>query len=114
VAAGLTVGHLLVTAVAAPVNFSQRTHTGDPAALARVFDTFERLTAVRTVLQAATLAAMVWALAAATNPSSWPPEPPSTSSRGSSPRSGETAATAPITAGPTVPSDLQGCRLGAC
>jgi hypothetical protein len=29
-AAGLTVGHLLVTAVAAPVNFSQRTHTGDP------------------------------------------------------------------------------------
>jgi hypothetical protein len=42
-----------------------------------VFDTFERLTAVRTVLQAATLAAMVWALAAATNPSSRPPEPPS-------------------------------------
>ena len=28
-AAGLTVGHLLVTAVAAPVNFSQGTHTGD-------------------------------------------------------------------------------------
>jgi len=75
-AAGLSVGHLLVTAVAAPVNFSQRTHTGDPAALARVFDTFERLTAVRTVLQAATLAAMVWALAAAINPSSRPPEPP--------------------------------------
>jgi hypothetical protein len=40
VAAGPTVGHLLVTAVAAPVNFSQRTHTGDPAALARVLDTF--------------------------------------------------------------------------
>jgi hypothetical protein len=33
-AAGLSVGHLLVTAVAAPVNFSQRAHTGDPAALA--------------------------------------------------------------------------------
>jgi hypothetical protein len=76
-AAGLSVGHLLVTAVAAPVNFSQRTHTGDPAALARVFDTFERLTALRTGLQAATLAAMVWALAAAINPPSRPPEPPS-------------------------------------
>jgi hypothetical protein len=76
-AAALSVGHLLVTAVAAPVNFSQRTHTGDPAALARVFDTFERLTALRTGLQAATLAAMVWALAAAINPPSRPPEPPS-------------------------------------
>jgi hypothetical protein len=54
-----------VTAAAAPVNFSQRTHTGDPAALARVFDTFERLTAVRTGLQAATLAAVAWALAPA-------------------------------------------------
>jgi hypothetical protein len=32
----LTVRHLLVTAVAAPVNFSRRTHSGDPAALARV------------------------------------------------------------------------------
>jgi hypothetical protein len=64
-AAGLTLGHLLVTAVAAPVNFSQRTHPGDPAALARVFDLFERLTAVRTGLQAATLAAVAWALAVA-------------------------------------------------
>jgi hypothetical protein len=32
----LTVRHLLVTAVAAPVDFSRRTHSGDPAALARV------------------------------------------------------------------------------
>lgn len=62
VAGVLTVGHLLVTAVAAPVNFSQRSRTGDPARLAEVFDLFERLTAVRTVLQAATLAALVWAL----------------------------------------------------
>jgi hypothetical protein len=91
VAAGLTVGHLLVTAVAAPVNFSQRTHTGDPAALARVLDTFERLTAARTVLQAATLAAMVWALAAATNPSSRPPEPPSPPPALRTPTAGPTA-----------------------
>ena len=90
-AAGLTVGHLLVTAVAAPVNFSQRTHTGDPAALARVFDTFERLTAARTVVQAATLAAMVWALAAATNPPSRPPEPPSPPPGLRTPTAGPTA-----------------------
>lgn len=64
VAGILTVGHLGVTAVAAPVNFSQRARSGDPARLAEVFDLFERLTAVRTAVQAATLAALVWALAA--------------------------------------------------
>jgi hypothetical protein len=68
VAAGLTVGQLLVTAVAAPVNFSQRTRSGDPARLAEVFDLFERLTAVRTAVQAATLAALVWALVARRSP----------------------------------------------
>ena len=72
IAAGLTVAHSLVTAVAAPVNFSQRTHTGDPAALAEVFDLFERLTALRTGLQAATLAAVVWALAGLLHPTNRP------------------------------------------
>jgi len=62
-----------------------------PAALARVFDTFERLTAVRTVLQAATLAAMVWALAAATNPPSRSPEPPSPPPGLRTPTAGPTA-----------------------
>ena len=76
-ATGLTAGHLLVTTVAAPVNFSQRGHAGDPAALARVFDTFERLSAVRAGLQVATLAVVVWALAAAIGPSSRPPGAPS-------------------------------------
>ena len=40
----LTVRHLLVTAVPAPVNLYRRTHSGDPAALARVFDSFAPLT----------------------------------------------------------------------
>jgi hypothetical protein len=75
-AAGLTLGHLLLTAVAAPVNFSQRTHSGDPAALARVFDLFERLTVVRTGLQAATLAAVVGALAVAISSVCRAPGPP--------------------------------------
>jgi hypothetical protein len=56
-----------------------------------VFDTFERLTAARTVLQAATLAAMVWALAAATNPPSRPPEPPSPPPGLRTPTAGPTA-----------------------
>jgi hypothetical protein len=85
-AAGLTVGHLLVTAVAAPVNFSQRGHNGDPAALERVFGTFARLTALRAGLQAATLAAVVWALAPSTSPSSRPAELPSPSAGHGHPR----------------------------
>jgi hypothetical protein len=87
IAAGLTVAHSLVTAVAAPVNFSQRTRTGDPAALAGVFDLFERLTAVRTGLQAATLAAVVWALARLLHPTNRPSvEPPPRSGRPTSGR----------------------------
>src|SRR6266540_2674063 len=85
-AAGLTVGHLLVTAVAAPVNFSQRGHNDDPAALERVFGTFARLTALRAGLQAATLAAVVWALATSTSPSSRPAELPSPSAGHGHPR----------------------------
>jgi hypothetical protein len=76
-AAGLSVGHLLVTAAAAPLNFSQRTHAGDPAALAQVFDIFQRLTAVRAGLQAAALATVAWALAAAITSSSRPAGAPS-------------------------------------
>jgi hypothetical protein len=89
-AAGLTVGHLLVTAVAAPVT-SPSAPTPATRRPARVFDTFERLTAARTVLQAATLAAMGWALAAATNPPSRPPEPPSPPPGLRTPTAGPTA-----------------------
>jgi len=35
-----TVAHLAVTAVAAPLDFSQREHVADPVALTRIFDTF--------------------------------------------------------------------------
>jgi hypothetical protein len=57
VAAAATVGHMAVTAVAAPVNFSQR-HAHSVAGLTRVFDTFERLNAVRAGLQVIALVAV--------------------------------------------------------
>jgi hypothetical protein len=57
-----TVAHSAVTAVAAPLNFSQR-EADDLADLAMIFDQFEQLTILRVVLQAAVLAALVWALA---------------------------------------------------
>jgi hypothetical protein len=53
-----TAGHLAVTAVAAPLDFSQRHHLADPVALARIFDTFAALSALRGVLQCAALAAL--------------------------------------------------------
>lgn len=58
-----TLAHSAVTAVAAPLNFSQRGAGGDLAELAAIFDRFEQLTVLRLVLQAAVLAALVWALA---------------------------------------------------
>jgi hypothetical protein len=57
VAAAATVGHMAVTAVAAPVTFSQR-HAHSVAELTRVFDTFERPNAVRAALQVIALVAV--------------------------------------------------------
>jgi hypothetical protein len=65
VAAVLTVAHSLVTARAAPTNFSQRTVAGDERALTAVFDRFERLQTIRAALQVLTLVAITWALVAA-------------------------------------------------
>lgn len=62
-----TIAHSAVTAVAAPLNFSQRDVNG-LAELATIFDQFEQLTILRAVLQAAALAALVWALARNTGP----------------------------------------------
>ena len=57
-----TVAHSAVTAVAAPLNFSQR-DADNLTELARIFDQFERLTILRGVLQATALAALMWTLA---------------------------------------------------
>ena len=48
---------------AAPTNFSQR-GVADEAALARVFDRFERWQTLRVVLQVLNFGAMLWALVA--------------------------------------------------
>jgi hypothetical protein len=52
VGATLALGHSLVTAQAAPLNFSQRRAHSD-AALSQIFDRFERLQALRCLLQLA-------------------------------------------------------------
>jgi hypothetical protein len=64
VAAGLAVLHSLATTQAAPTNFSQRRVAEDEAALARVFDRFERWQTLRAALQVLNFAAMLWALVA--------------------------------------------------
>jgi hypothetical protein len=64
VAAALAVLHSLATTQAAPTNFSQRQVVGDEAALARVFDRFERWQTLRVVLQALNFGVMLWALVA--------------------------------------------------
>jgi hypothetical protein len=57
------VGHFFVTGVfAAPALISQRKVVGDEAALARVFNRFERWQAVRAAIDVLTLAATVWVL----------------------------------------------------
>lgn len=61
-----TVAHSALTAVAAPLNFSQRDAVGDMAELTAIFDRFEQLTILRGALQAIVLAALVWALARST------------------------------------------------
>jgi hypothetical protein len=58
VAAAGTVGHMAVTAVAAPLNFSQR-HAHGVRELTEVFDTFERLNTLRAALQVVVLGAVV-------------------------------------------------------
>ena len=68
VAAGLTLAHSATTAVAAPLNFSQRKAGNDEQALARVFDRFERAQTLRAGFQTATLGALVWALVVAVAP----------------------------------------------
>jgi hypothetical protein len=60
--AALAVGHSLVSARAAPLNFSQRQAAGS-AALAKIFDRFERLQAFRCVLQTVNFGVNLWALA---------------------------------------------------
>jgi hypothetical protein len=61
-AAAGTVGHMLVTARAAPTFLSLRRVGADEAAVGAVLDRFSRLQAVRAGVQTATLAATVWAL----------------------------------------------------
>jgi hypothetical protein len=64
VAAGLAVLHSLATTQAAPTNFSQRKVAEDEAALARLFDRFERWQTLRAALQVLNFGAMLWALVA--------------------------------------------------
>ncbi len=59
-----TVGHMVVTAFAAPTNLSQRRHAGDEPALRRLLDRFERLQTARWVLNLAALGCASWALVA--------------------------------------------------
>lgn len=61
-AAILSVLHSVVSSQAAPTNFSQRKVRNDTAALARVFDRFERWQALRCAVQALTFAVMLCAL----------------------------------------------------
>lgn len=55
--------HSVATARAAPLNFRQRSAQGDEAALARIIDSFEKWHAARAVLQLASFAGTVVALA---------------------------------------------------
>jgi hypothetical protein len=64
VAAALAVLHSLATTQAAPTNFSQRRLANDEAALAAVFDRFERWQTLRATLQVLNFGAMLWALVA--------------------------------------------------
>ncbi len=62
VAAALSVAHTVMTAKAAPTNFSQRRVAGDEEQLAVIFARFERWQAARAALQALTFAASLVAL----------------------------------------------------
>jgi hypothetical protein len=63
IAAGLAVLHSFTTSRAAPTNFKQRNVLNDEAALAAIFNRFERWQTARVILQALTFAAALWALA---------------------------------------------------
>jgi hypothetical protein len=63
VAAIAAILHSLATARAAPVNFRQRAAQGDEAGLTQIIDTFEKWHAARAVLQLASFAGTVVALA---------------------------------------------------
>lgn len=63
-AAAGTAGHMLVTARAAPTFLSLRRFGADEHALSRVLDRFARLQTARAAVQVATLASVVWAMAA--------------------------------------------------
>jgi|SRR5262245_28263265 len=67
--AAFAVLHSVVTARAAPTNFSQRHVQGDPRALARVLDRFAEYQAVRAGLQAVNFGVLLWALVAITDAS---------------------------------------------
>jgi hypothetical protein len=60
----LTVAHSFTTVRAAPLNFSQRAASGDPARLAAIFDRFERWSTARAALQVLTLLSVTSALVA--------------------------------------------------
>ena len=64
VAVGLAVLHSLATTRAAPTNFSQRRVPKDEAALAAVFERFDRWQTLRVALQVLGFGAMLWALVA--------------------------------------------------
>jgi hypothetical protein len=59
----LAILHSLVTARAAPTNFSQR-RAADEAELAAIFERFAQLQALRCILQLANFAVNLWALGA--------------------------------------------------
>jgi hypothetical protein len=60
----LAVLHSLATTRAAPTNFSQRrVARDDEAALAEIFDRFERWQTARATLQVLNLSAILWAVA---------------------------------------------------
>jgi hypothetical protein len=61
-AAILSVLHSIATSQAAPTNFRQFKVLNDEAALAAVFDTFERWQMVRVILQVFTFAVTLWAI----------------------------------------------------
>ena len=61
-AAILSVLHSIATSQAAPTNFRQRKVLSDEAALAAVFDTFERWQTLRVILQVCTFALTLWAM----------------------------------------------------
>ena len=58
----LAVLHSLVTAKAAPTNFSQRRVQGNATALTHVFNSFSRWQALRAVLQIVAFGVLLWSL----------------------------------------------------